>query len=175
MRTLICGCLSALLLSTGLAQTNTEPKNRMSFDTPPLNLGATSVPSGPLLTPPQTLERFFSYLRKNQIKEAYESLVAGTVLGERKEDVESLMTKTQQALDSYGAITGYEIIDTLYAGKNLMRYTCISLNEDLPLRWRFYFYNGAKGWRLVDLRIDDGLVELFESIKQRNPSATQNP
>jgi hypothetical protein len=39
---------------------------------------------------------------------------------------------------------------------------CISLNSDLPLRWRFYFYKSQGAWKLVDLRVDDGLVELFE-------------
>jgi len=175
MRTLICGLISALLLSVAAAQTNSEPKNRMTFDSPPISPGVPTPPPAPALNPPQTLERFFSYLKTEKIQEAYDSLVSGTILGERKEDVDALKNKTQQALDSYGSISGYEVIDTLNAGKNLMRYTCISLNQDLPLRWRFYFYNGPNGWRLVDLRIDDGLVELFESIKQRPPPAPQNP
>ena len=38
----------------------------------------------------------------------------------------------------------------------------------LPLRWRFYFYKAQGTWKLVDLRVDDGLVELFEeSIRPR--------
>jgi len=179
MRPLICGLFTALLLPAAVAQTNSDSKTRMTFEASPLSINApasptTSTASVPMLNPPQTLERFFSFLKKEKIQEAYDSLVAGTILGERKEDVESLKTKTQQALDSYGSISGFEIIDTLNAGQNLIRYTCISLNEDLPLRWRFYFYNSPKGWRLVDLRIDDGLVELFESVKQR-PPATPAP
>lgn len=149
----------------------------MTFDGSPLSINGPGAPATPvpMLNPPQTLERFFSLLKKEKTQEAYDSLVAGTILGERKEDVVALKNKTQQALDSYGSISGFEIIDTLNAGQNLLRYTCISLNEDLPLRWRFYFYNGPKGWRLVDLRIDDGLVELFESVKQHAPPPTQNP
>ena len=48
-----------------------------------------------------------------------------------------------------------------------MRQTCISLNQDLPLRWRFYFYRSEGAWKIVDMRVDDGLVELFEEAGHR--------
>jgi len=54
------------------------------------------------------------------------------------------------------------VVDEKFVGASLLRRTCISLNTDLPLRWRFYFYKSEGVWRLVDIRIDDGLVELFE-------------
>jgi hypothetical protein len=38
------------------------------------------------------------------------------------------------------------------------------LNEDLPLRWRFYFYRTEGKWKIVDLRVDDGIVELFDEV-----------
>ena len=53
-------------------------------------------------------------------------------------------------------------MDSLTVGEHLLRRTCLSLNEDLPLRWRFYFYRSGDTWKLVDLRVDDALVELFE-------------
>ena len=64
--------------------------------------------------------------------------------------------------------TGYEILEEKTVGSTLLRRTCISFNSDLPLRWRFYFYKTQGAWKLVDLRVDDGLVELFEeSIRPR--------
>lgn len=168
MRPFLFGLLTAVSIATSFAQTNSDNKNRLTFDS---GLKATPPPAQVTSqVPPEVLERFFSLLRQEKIEPAYQALVAGTILGERKEDIDALKQKTQKAIDSYGAISGYEIVDTLTAGKSLIRYTCISLNEDLPLRWRFYFYQGPNGWRLVDLRIDDGLVELFESIKKQPPT-----
>jgi hypothetical protein len=89
-------------------------------------------------------------------------LVKGTIIAERSEDVAALKTRTQTALDSYGPITGYEVVDEKVVGTALLRRTCVSLNTDLPLRWRFYFYKSEGAWRLVDLRVDDALVELFD-------------
>ena len=54
------------------------------------------------------------------------------------------------------------MVDEKVVGSSLLRQSCISLNSDLPLRWRFYFYKSKGTWKLVDLRVDDALVELFE-------------
>ncbi len=93
-----------------------------------------------------------------------------SLVAERKEDVKSLKDRTRQALDGYGDITGYEVVEEKDVGKHLMRRTCLSLNSDLPLRWRFYFYLHDNQWRLIDLRVDDALVELFEDTPHNNPN-----
>lgn len=113
-------------------------------------------------TPPQAMEAFFLALKAGQVDAAYEGLVRGTIIADRKEDVTALKERTKQALDNYGPISGFETVDEKTVGASLQRFTCISLNTDLPLRWRFYFYKSDAGWRLVDLRVDDALVELFE-------------
>lgn len=105
---------------------------------------------------------FFLALKAGQVDAAYEGLVRGTIIAEKQDDVNALKARTMQALDNYGAVTGFEVVDTMEVGESLLRLTCLSLNKDLPLRWRFYFYRTTQGWKIVDLRVDDGLVELFE-------------
>ncbi|CAN5742629.1 hypothetical protein BH09VER1_BH09VER1_10860 [soil metagenome] len=112
-------------------------------------------------TPEEVMNSFFASLKANQIDSAYDALVKNTVIADRADDVKSLKIKTKQALDSYGPVSGFEVVDEKVVGTCLLRRTCISLNSDLPLRWRFYFYK-SDAWRLVDIRIDDGLVELFD-------------
>ena len=90
-----------------------------------------------------------------------------TIIAERKQNVDDLKESTKKALDHYGPLSGYEVVDTLQVGSSLLRQTCISLNQDLPLRWRFYFYRSEGGWKIVDMRVDDGLVELFEEAGRR--------
>jgi hypothetical protein len=112
--------------------------------------------------PSETMDVFFLALKAGQIDAAYDALVKGSVIAERPQDVSGLKERTKQALDNYGPVSGYEVIDEKTVGSSLLRRTCISLNTDLPLRWRFYFYKSEGTWKLVDLRVDDGLVELFE-------------
>lgn len=114
--------------------------------------------------PEDIINAFFEALREEKVDEAYDALVRDTIIAERRDDVEALKRSTRQAMDAYGDITGFEIIQQMRAGTSLTRFTCLSLNTDLPLRWRFYFYRTPQGWKLVDLRIDDGLVELFDDI-----------
>jgi hypothetical protein len=146
-----------------LGQEATAP-NRLVFPPgakEPAPTPSQSLTAGKGQNPTEVLDLFFGALKANQIDSAYDSLVKNTIIADRADDVKSLKTKTKQALDSYGPISGYEVVDEKVVGTCLIRRTCISLNSDLPLRWRFYFYK-SDAWRLVDIRIDDGLVELFD-------------
>ena len=117
--------------------------------------------------PAAAVGAFFLALKAGQVDAAYEGLVKNTIIAERKENVNDLKASTKKALDHYGPVFGYEVVDTLQVGASLMRQTCISLNQDLPLRWRFYFYRTEGVWKIVDMRVDDGLVELFEDAGRR--------
>lgn len=155
-------------LATASAQSTNENRNRMVFPpgakepivaapTPP-----PQPPGGKRDKPAEIIDLFFLSLKANQVDAAYDALVTGTIIADRKQDVTALKERTKQAIDGYGPISGYEVVDEEAVGTALFRRTCVSFNSDLPLRWRFYFYKSEGVWRLVDLRVDDGLVELFE-------------
>jgi len=144
-----------------------ETKSRMVFPAPggsPTPVPAPSPAPGQTASksPDDTIKLFFLALQGGNVDAAYDGLVRGTMIAERSEDVVALKERTAQALDGYGPIRGFEQVDSLTVGEHLLRRTCLSLNEDLPLRWRFYFYRSGDTWKLVDLRVDDALVELFE-------------
>ena len=164
-----------LVILSGLSLGAAEPddsKNRLLFLP---NTGEPAPSPTPLFVtkpsvdPNQAIDLFFLALKADKVEAAYEALVSGTIIASRKEDVDSLKERTKHALDNYGPVSGYEVINEVEVGKSLLRRTCISLNSDLPLRWRFYFYKSGGVWRLVDLRVDDGLVELFEEAAPRRP------
>jgi len=137
----------------------------MSTDPTPKPSSASPSPvlaEGPVDQPQKVIELFFNALKAEKVEAAYDALVKDTIIGDRKEDVDALKGRTKQALDSYGPIYGWEVVDEQVVGSSLLRRTLVSYNADLPLRWRFYFYKSGGQWRLVDLRVDDALVELFE-------------
>ena len=128
---------------------------------------AAADPGAKHAEPAAAIGAFFLALKAGQVDAAYEGLVKNTIIAERKENVNDLKESTKKALDHYGPVSGYEVVDTLQVGSSLLRQTCISLNQDLPLRWRFYFFRSEGGWKIVDMRVDDGLVELFEEAGRR--------
>jgi hypothetical protein len=155
--TLVC----FLLATSAFAQQGAEPKKRLLFAT------ATPTPSPTTANsaePTELLQQFFEALKADKLDEAYGGLAKNTLIGSKAENLEQLKKRTREALDNFGPVKGYEIVETLEIGNALFRQTCISLNEDLPLRWRFYFYRSESKWKLVDLRVDDGIVELFEEV-----------
>ena len=155
----ILACL--LVVSTAFAQQSGEAKKRLLFsNTTP---APASTPAANM-EPADLLQRFFEDLKADKLDAAYEGLAKNTLVASKAENLEQLKKRTRDALDNFGPVKGYEIVDTLEIGNALFRQTCISLNEDLPLRWRFYFYRSENKWKLVDLRVDDGIVELFDEV-----------
>jgi hypothetical protein len=160
------------------AQDDSGGRNRMTFPSgsgqpvitkdPAPQPSATPVLSeGPVDQPQKVIDLFFNSLKADKVDAAYDALIKGTIIGEKPEDVNALKGRTRQALDSYGPIYGWEVVDEQVVGSSLLRRTIVSQNSDLPLRWRFYFYKSGGQWRLVDLRVDDALVELFEEAGRK--------
>lgn len=108
------------------------------------------------------VEAFLTQLTKNEINKGFETLLEGTRLSAREENVKVLIDKTQQATSLYGKITDYEVIDTYQIGTRLLITTYLTALQVQPLRWRFVYYKANESWQLIDLRVDDSLVDLVE-------------
>jgi hypothetical protein len=143
-----------------LAQ-STDAKKRLVF--PTSGNAATPTPT-PMktLAPEEVLRLFFEDLKAEKLDAAYQGLVKNTILAERTGTVDQLKERTREALDRFGPVQGWETVETLLVGENLQRFTCVSLNSDLPMRWRFYFYRSGSQWKVIDLRVDDGIADLFD-------------
>lgn len=116
------------------------------------------------MAPVEMLKNFFSGVKSGDLDSALKVLTRGSLLAHKQEDVETLKKGTQQALDKYGDVAGFEILEKKSVGDNLLRVTCLSLGEDMPLRWKFYFYKSKGAWHLLDMRVDTGIADLFEDI-----------
>ncbi len=128
-----------------------------------------AIPAAPAEpeTPEKTITRFFAYLQRREVDQAYDQLTRGTKIAERAEDVKMLKSKTKDAIAVYGTVQGFEIIASKRVGERLMRQTVISLGKEFPLRWRFYFYKVGDNWRLIDMRVDDRLAALFDELEEQ--------
>lgn len=156
-----------LVLAASTAAFAQEGKKRLVFPDP----SATPLPAPTAADqsdgdPRVALERFFKSLREGRIDEAYEELAADSVFAAAPENFEELKQRTRAAIDNFGPVLGHEVVAGARIGDRLFRQTCISLNEDLPLRWRFYFYRPEDKWKIIDMRVDDGIVELFDETER---------
>ena len=134
----------------------------------PLATPAPSLPGLPVKTdmPAQIAGIFFGLLEKNEIDPAYEGLMKGSRIAERPDELKTLKSKTREAIDVFGPILNYELVETRNVGAHLLRRTYISLNKEFPLRWRFYFYLSGELWRVIDLRVDDRVTGMFDETDE---------
>lgn len=121
------------------------------------------------------IDMFFSAVENHQIDLAYDHLTKGTKIGERAEDIAALKSKTVQAVQLFGDITGHEMVDVKNVGGHLQRVTFLSLGKEFPLRWRFYYYRSGEEWKLIDLRVDDRLADLFGEAPPASAAASSSP
>jgi hypothetical protein len=176
-----------LLLSLALAAAvcaQERPRKSMTFQpgakvpdaTPAPVAKATPAPivpgsAGPDDGPGRSAAAFFDMLGRNLVDDAYTNLTRGSKIAERPDELRTLKARTTEAIQLFGAIHGFELIETKTVGSNLLRRTYLSLGHDFPLRWRFYFYRTEEQWRLVDLRVDDRLSGMFEETEETAPAS----
>jgi len=152
-----------LFLFPGLSHAQTAKPTQQPLITVPENHPAPS-PAGakPGESVDKIVDSFFALLGKGQIDEAYDDLTAGTDIAKKAGYVGILKSKTTDAVKVFGEFQGYELINIKNIGTHLMCASYLSLGKNLPLRWKFYFYKSDQTWRFIDIRVDDGLVNMFE-------------
>ncbi len=154
--------ISVLPLAVGLASAqDKKPKTPPVAETP-----APAPRTAENDLPAQVAAIFFGLLQKNEIDPAYEGLMKGSRIAERPEELKTLKSKTREAIDVFGPIQAYELVETRNVGTHLLRRTYLSLNKEFPLRWRFYFYLSGEVWRLIDLRVDDRVTGMFDESEE---------
>jgi hypothetical protein len=125
-------------------------------------------PKGPALDESlrAVLGEFYDLLGRGEVDRAYELLVRDSPIAGKKQEVDDLKIKSREAIRLFGGIRGHELLGVEPVGSRLWRVTCISLGEGFPLRWRFYYYRPQETWRLIDIRVDDSLPELFNERRE---------
>jgi hypothetical protein len=155
-----------------------------AFSQPPAVPAVPAVPTVPAVEtavpaeqeadgPDKIIARFFSYLQRKEVDQAYDQLTRGTKIAERAEDVRTLKSKTKEAITVFGPILGYDSVLKKNVGSRLVSYTLLSLGKEFPLRWRFYFYKPQDTWKLIDIRVDDRLVAIFDESEEGRPREPQ--
>ena len=119
--------------------------------------------------PSQIVATFFASLREGKIDDGYATLTKDAKIAEKPEELKQLKAKTREAIDVFGAISGFDFVESRAVGQRLVRATYISQGKVFPLRWRFYFYKPENAWRLIDMRVDDKLTGLFDEPEEGKP------
>ena len=117
----------------------------------------------------QIVAVFFGSLQKAEVDQAYNVLTKGSKIAEKPEELRQLKAKTQEAIEVFGAIAGYDLVQAKSVGDRLVRATYASHGKVYPLRWRFYFYKPEDTWRLIDMRVDDKLSAMFDEPEEAKP------
>lgn len=125
--------------------------------------------------PSQMVMNFFTSLREGKVDEGYAVLTKDSKIAEKPDELKQLKAKTREAIEVFGAISGFDFVESRAIGQRLVRATYVSHGKVFPLRWRFYFYKPENSWRLIDMRVDDKLTGLFDEAEEGKPEDPKAP
>ncbi len=125
------------------------------------------IPREPHTVPPpaeiaDSIGAFFKGLEQNEVRKSYTTFLTGSRLGNREEDVNTFVDRTQQALAIYGKINDFEVYDTRQIGSRILVTTYFTALTVAPIRWRFVYYKPDQKWILINLVFDDSMQDLLE-------------
>ncbi len=131
-------------------------------DIMPLTINHKPNPTDPPAAIAGPIDKFFNGLKAGDYANAYETFLAGSSLGQQKEKMSAIISKTQVAFGLYGGLYDYEIFDNYSVGSNILVLTYLSRHSTQPLRWRFIYYRPQKTWVLINMGFDDVLLDMLD-------------
>jgi len=116
--------------------------------------------------PLEIANKFFSTYNNVGPSNAIDSLFTTNVYAaDFKKEVDALKNKIQENLSSIGKFTGYQLLETKSAGKDLILLVFIAKHERLPLIFKMLFYKPLDKWEIQDLSFDNNVDEVLREAK----------
>lgn len=128
-------------------------------------LGAAPAQDPPPLPARQTA--FLKGIQAGKIRESYGELLAGSLILEKKSEVDNLVSQTTKGLEVYGGVTSIEDLGILREDRHLAFGAALVCCERAPLFFYFIWYRTAPAapWKAHNVWFDDNARAFLEHRK----------
>ena len=110
---------------------------------------------------------FLKAIEEGKIKEAYADLLEGSLVLEKKDEIEKLITQTMKGTEVYGGVTAFEDLGIVRREKHVAHGMGIVACEKAPLYFYFIWYRSKVDapWRIQNVWFDDNSRSFMEHRK----------
>ncbi|MEX0937511.1 MAG: hypothetical protein WDZ59_06590 [Pirellulales bacterium] len=107
----------------------------------------------------QRIHNLFEDLALGRAESAFDTLLRGSPLEDRSNDVQRLAERAQQLKDTYGAYQSHERITSKKVGSDVAVVKYLYKCADSPVVWYFTFYrpSTSEAWNVISVRFDTDL------------------
>lgn len=99
---------------------------------------------------------FFKLIISGDYEKAYKELLKGSPLIRKEKELNRLIEQTEKATQIYGALQGFEAVDSEVASNSMIKCRYLGLHSLYPMRWIFTYYNSPEnGWVIINIKFDD--------------------
>ena len=107
------------------------------------------------------LDALFEAMVKKDYRNGLEKFMLNSPISRKDNDFANILRELGKAIDLYGDIKGYEIVDFRVAGSSFFRVNIIGLHQRYPTRWEINFYRSpSMGLIVTNFKLDD-IAELY--------------
>lgn len=111
--------------------------------------------------PERTVEKFFEvYQEAGPRKALKQLLLTNKYISEQ--DSDSIGIKLEKLTNGFDDYQGYEIVDKKSYGEGIVLIICIAKYSQVPIRFKFRFYQPGNGWRIQDLTYQTNFLNEVE-------------
>ena len=110
--------------------------------------------------PDAVADTLFGLIRSGEIAKAYDGLGRGTVLDQKKLELQNVANQTTAALQIYGKVLDWELMSEKKLSQSYVARSYLLRTERGPIFFNLHLYRGAQGWTVLNIYFTDILKNL---------------
>ncbi|MCR5875504.1 hypothetical protein LRS10_15740 [Phenylobacterium sp. J426] len=110
----------------------------------------------------QVVERLFKDIQRGDTNAAYANVGRGTLMEQKKTELQLLASQTSNALQLYGKVIDWELVGEEKWGSNYLRRNYLVRAERGPLFFNMHLYRTPKEWTVGQIFFTDTPSKLPE-------------
>ncbi len=117
-----------------------------------------AAPSFAKAAPPEAdvpAERFFSALRAGDVAKAYSEVGRGTLMDQKKVEMQNVTNQTASMLQLYGKIVDWELMSEKAWSPSYLSRNYLVRTERGPIFFNLHLYRSPSGWVMVTFYFTD--------------------
>lgn len=113
--------------------------------------------------PDAVVEKFFGLIQAGQVSKAYEDVGRGTLMEQKKLELQNVANQTASLLQLYGRIADWELMSEEKWSPSYLERSYLLRTEKGPIFFKMHVYRSISGWVIGNIYFTDTPANLSKN------------
>jgi hypothetical protein len=113
--------------------------------------------------PDAVVEKFFGLIQAGQVSKAYEDIGRGTLMEQKKLEIQNVANQTASMLQLYGRIVDWELMSEDKWSASYLERSYLMRAEKGPIFFKMHVYRSVSGWVIGNIYFTDTPANLSKN------------